>query len=190
MKEFTLTTDNFDDCVDAATGQPIPREGNVVLPERVIFQGEEYLLTNIGNRAFCGCSMLTSIYIPKGVVKIRYGAFAYSGLNFIDIPDSVTNIGHDAFEGCKDSLLISFMGTDILKRTYDMVKDQSDGLSGIKCLTIAKKAVDILGKDIYSPVLVSKSCNAEHGGKLEQTAAQIKKISTQSGFTILKTVWM
>lgn len=33
MKEFELTKGNFADCVDAATGKPIPQKGDVVLPE-------------------------------------------------------------------------------------------------------------------------------------------------------------
>ncbi len=33
MKEFELTEENFAGCVDAATGKPIPKKGDVVLPE-------------------------------------------------------------------------------------------------------------------------------------------------------------
>jgi len=46
--------------------------------------------------------------------------------------------------------------------------------------------VDIIGKDVYSPVLVSKLCNAEHSWKLEQTAAQIKKNFQMIGFYDIK----
>lgn len=43
MKEFEFMEEKFADCVDAATGKPIPREGDVVLPERVIYHGKMYI---------------------------------------------------------------------------------------------------------------------------------------------------
>lgn len=82
--------------------------------------------------------------------------------------------------------MISYMGTKIPKKTFDRVIEQSDGLPLRKCLPIAKEAVDIIGKDVYSPVLVSKLCNAEHSWKLEQTAAQIKKNFQMIGFYDIK----
>ena len=277
MKEFTLTTDNFDDCVDAATGQPIPREGNVVLPERVIFQGEEYLLTNIGDWTFSDCNGLTSIDIPNSVttignlvfqdctnlvsckipgsvqymghgifedcvklenVNLENGvkviessafigcknlktihipdsmelisdcAFQNSGIIELTLPDKVSVIGcvafngcedlkkihipgaalisNDIFFGCSDDLVINYRGSDITQKAFTLVQEQSDGFEDQKCLGIAKKAADILGKDVYSPVLVSKLCNAEHGGKLEQTVTQIKENFQTIGFYDIK----
>jgi len=52
LKEFELTEENFAGCVDAATGKPIPKKGDVVLPEKVIYKGEECKLTGIKNGAF------------------------------------------------------------------------------------------------------------------------------------------
>lgn len=392
MKGFELTEENFAGCVDAATGKPIPKKGDVVLPEKVIYKGEECKLTGIKNGAFSWCKELTSVVIPDGVVSIgestfygcdalksvkipesvtRIGAGALgecvslteidipdsvtsieegafsectglthikmpdrlisieeavcqdcSSLSYVDIPDSVTKIGYgafagctsltdvdipdnvtsigdgafyrckkissvvipdgltdikadtfqdcrklhsvkipdsvtrieraafagcislekikvpdqateiqayafkdcvnltsiaipdgvkdlglgalencsglkelhlpddltfcDALNGCSDDLVINYRGSDITYKAFTLTQEQSDGLEDQKCLAIAKEAADILGKDVYSPVLVSKLCNAEHSGKLEQTAAQIKKDFQAIGFYNIK----
>lgn len=65
---------------------------------------EVYLGTNyviIGERAFFGCTKLTSITIPDSVTSI--GDYAFSGcskLTSITIPNNATNIGTQAFYGC------------------------------------------------------------------------------------------
>ena len=58
-------------------------------------------VTNIGNGAFSGCSMLKSITVPDSVTCIGDGAFMWChSLTSITIPDSVTSIGFAAFWFC------------------------------------------------------------------------------------------
>ena len=59
--------------------QPISLSGKVVLPERIIYNGNTYSVTSIAEDAFAECDSLASITIPN----------------------SVTSIGEDAFEDCK-----------------------------------------------------------------------------------------
>ena len=58
-------------------------------------------VTSIGEYAFCSCSGLTSISLPSGVTSIGEYAFSLcSGLTSISLPSGVTSIGEDAFCGC------------------------------------------------------------------------------------------
>ena len=75
----------------------------------ITFNGD---VTRIGNKAFQGCSGLTSIDIPNSVTSIGDYAFYYcSGLTSIDIPNSVTSIGDSAFSSCKGLTSINYDGT-------------------------------------------------------------------------------
>lgn len=55
----------------------------------------------IGDRAFFGCTSLTDITIPNSVIDIGKQAFSgCTSLTSITIPDNVTSIGTNAFTGC------------------------------------------------------------------------------------------
>lgn len=69
-----------------------PGVREVVIPENV---------RKIGDKAFLGCSELTSVTIPGSITEIGKNAFWYcTGLTSVTIPDSVTKIGEWAFWGC------------------------------------------------------------------------------------------
>ena len=50
--------------------------GNVIIPLSVTFNDTEYSVTCIGDSAFCGCTGLSSLYIPSSVKTIENNAFA------------------------------------------------------------------------------------------------------------------
>jgi len=56
-------------------------------------------LTNIEAEAFYGDSSLDEVIVPEGIKTIGSKAFASSSLRQINLPDSLTFIANDAFDG-------------------------------------------------------------------------------------------
>lgn len=56
--------------------------------------------TRIGAGAFAGCTGLEEVDIPEGVTNIGYRAFSRSGLAAVSTPKSVVRIGDQAFASC------------------------------------------------------------------------------------------
>jgi hypothetical protein len=93
-----------DSCKDYASdgGVLFSRDRTVLIAFPPAAETGEYIIpasvTEIGNRAFCGCRRLTSIVIPDSVTGIGVGAFyRCSRLTSINIPRSVKNIGKYVF---------------------------------------------------------------------------------------------
>ncbi|MBR2204960.1 MAG: leucine-rich repeat protein [Prevotella sp.] len=49
--------------------------GNVLIPKSVVYNGNTYSVTSIGESAFANCKDLTSVTIPNSVSLINYRAF-------------------------------------------------------------------------------------------------------------------
>lgn len=72
--------------------------GDVIIPEKVTYNGVSYTVTTIFPNAFNNCSDLTSVTIPNSVTYIGDEAFlGCSGLTSVTIPSRVTRIGWGAF---------------------------------------------------------------------------------------------
>ena len=87
-------------------------EGDIVIPETVVFNERPYRVTSIGKTAFAFCYPLTSIPIPDSVKSIGWNAFLdCEPLKEICIPNSVTSIESHAFDGCDSLLSFTYQGT-------------------------------------------------------------------------------
>ena len=91
--------DNCNAIIQTATNTLIAGCQNTIIPNSV---------TGIGDRAFYGCSSITSINIPENVTSIGVGAFSgCSSLISVYIPENVTSIGGSAFYGCSSLISIN-----------------------------------------------------------------------------------
>ena len=87
-------------------------EGNIIIPETVVFNELTYRVTSIGKEAFAFCDPLTSITIPDSVKRIGWKAFLdCESLEEIIIGNSVKGIGRHAFDGCDSLLSITYQST-------------------------------------------------------------------------------
>lgn len=75
--------------------------GSVVIPATIEVEGEIYQVTSIGEWAFNGCSNMTSVELPDGLLSIGRSAFHQCyGLINVEMPKSIVSIGKGAFLGC------------------------------------------------------------------------------------------
>lgn len=110
---------NIEDGV-VSVGSNYYAEGDIVIPEKVAYEGEEYPVTaigewafnwapitsislpetieSIGQSAFGGCQSLTQIQIPASVKSIGEFAFDNAGLTSVTIPGTVEHLADYAFQ--------------------------------------------------------------------------------------------
>jgi len=89
------------------TSNPNQYTGDVVIPEKVNYNGNDYDVTSISYSAFYRCSRLMSVVIPKSVSSI--GGYAFSGcscLTSLIIPDGVITIEDNTFADCNSLISI------------------------------------------------------------------------------------
>ena len=84
--------------------------GNIVIPESVIYNGNTYSVTRIGQDAFYECSNLTSVTIPISVTSIGNLAFGdCTGLTSIAVEP-----GNTTYNSCENSNAIIETSTNTL----------------------------------------------------------------------------
>lgn len=107
----------------------------IVIPEKVTYNEQEYVVTAIGDNAFYLCNDLKHVTIPNTVTSIGEGAFYQCWwLKEIQIPNSVVTIGANAFNYCSGLTFLTLpssvvsIGDDAFKDCYKLreIYNQSD----------------------------------------------------------------
>ena len=167
----SIGEDAFDGCSSLPVIDNI-RYADIYLVEAVDKTLSTYTIKEgtkfIGDKAFSGCTGLTSVTIPNSVTSIGGGAFSgCSGLTSVTIPNSVTSIGGSAFSGCRGltSVTIPNSVTSIgssafsdcsgltsvmIPNSVTSIGDYAfDGCSGLTSVTIPNSVTSIGGLAFY-----------------------------------------
>jgi hypothetical protein len=120
--------------------------GDVVIPNEVVYNGITYVITAIGNMAFMYCSALTSITIPNTAISIGAAAFSNcSSLTSVTIPNSVTAIGDEAFGGCSGLTSVTIPNSVTAIRGMAFYN-----CSGLTSITIPASVTSIGSRTFYN----------------------------------------
>ena len=84
-------------------------EGDIVIPSTVEYNTRKFTVIQIGSKAFCQCTGLTSVEFPSSLTTIGMDAFNYClGLTSVVFSEGLTSIGESAFKYCGSLTSIVF----------------------------------------------------------------------------------
>ncbi len=127
----------------------------ITIPSKVVYGGEEYIVTSIWDQTFYRNKTLSSVVISENIKEINYQAFAgCSSLTSVSLPNTLTFIGYGAFSGCKSLESIT------LPNSVTTIFDAAFGnCSSLKTITIPN-SVTTLGSEINSFRNVFVGCSS------------------------------
>ena len=72
-----------------------------VIPQSVRYNGNDYVVTSLGDHCFSRCGDLTSITLPNSITSLGTNCFnGCASLTSITLPDGITSLGDCCFSGC------------------------------------------------------------------------------------------
>ena len=81
--------------VSVVANEENPYEGAISIPATVSYDGIDYTVSAIGEKAFYYCTGVTSVTLPETVTELEYGAFRNcSGMTAINLPSSAVRVWH------------------------------------------------------------------------------------------------
>ena len=133
-------------------------------------------VTSIGDRAFYGCSELTSVTIPNSVTTIGHFAFYNcSGLTSVTIPNSVTSIGGIAFSGCSGLTSVTIPNSVTSIGSYAF-----HGCSGLTSVTVDKNNGTYDSRNNCNAIIETSTNNLIFGCKNTTIPNSVTSIGDQA----------
>ena len=153
-------------------------KGNIVIPEIVHYDGNDYSVVTIGesafydNRellkvtvkgeklksvgglAFVWCHRLSEVKLPNSVTEMGWRAFHNCGLTSINLPNSLTELPKEAFRAC------GYLKTIILPDNIIKIGEQAFYDCPIEEITLPKTIKEIGTEALDSPQLRKIICYA------------------------------
>jgi len=115
--------------------------GDLVIPEKVVYEGNTYIVTSIGLMAFRGSGELQTVVIPNSITQIKKDAFCNCPkLASVQLPDNLISIGQYAFQDCKALTSIEF------PTSLNTIESCAFGSSGLTSVFIPKSVTRISAK--------------------------------------------
>ena len=75
--------------------------GEIVIPEKITYEGTEYTVVGTAANSFLDCKDLTRLTLPATCVTIARNSFkGCSSLQYSPLPATVTSVGSGVFNGC------------------------------------------------------------------------------------------
>lgn len=125
------------------SANPIKYKFNVVIPDKIVYNGDSFDINEIEFNAFENCTSLSSVTLPNSIICIGESAFRNCNLETIVIPNSVTKIGVNAFRECR--MLKSIKLPDNLK----VLEDLTFANSGLETV-ILPDGLTTIGESVFN----------------------------------------
>ena len=122
-------------------------QGEIILPETVMYEGQTYTVTAIDNNTFRGCANLTgTLIIPSTVKTIGTLAFSNcSGFTQLVLPDAMEILGHSTFSDCSGLTEVVFPSALQVIESHAF-----SGCSGLVSLTLPSSLQTIENRAFWS----------------------------------------
>ena len=129
--------------------------GDILIPESVIHNGQTYAVTAIAADTFYACINLSSVSLPNSLVLIGDNAFSFcSSITSIHLPASVNLIVGNAFAGCE---ALNSITVDEGNERYDsrnncnaIIETETNTLITGCSSTIIPSSVRTIGKEAFA----------------------------------------
>ena len=138
------------------------------IPATFDVDGMPYTVTEIADRAFYNCNILSEVTVPEGVKRIGKSAFPYCyNLSRVSLPSTLQSIGDNAFYRCPLTSVVAAMQNPVNIARNVFMATKNVGGEYVEVFTSADLYVPIGQKTVYSAADVWKEFPAIYQGELK-----------------------